>query len=633
MSNKLIKNTKVSYVAGSPYVPGNPGQPGHPSYVGVVTSIVCRASGAVVAAYTPVDAYNNLLQQAGTSASALANALSLDLGSNTPALGTLGGRSSLPITWACTPQTSFTLVPAAPYIPPTPATQAVPAQTIIDYGLGWTANAVSIASVYGDGYAAFDSPATAIGAVVGVVNPSVALSYSSPDHALTFSHGAVRVVESGVQVASLGVSPSTDRWLIRCRRGVVTYEQNGTVVYTSAAVAPSSFVMAAVLYSGGDYVVNPAISALTTVTMTMRPLALSAGTGTSHSSAKLSFQPLVVLSRAAVRAALAFQPLVIAGGRAGYTSVKVAMQPLQVVASGGFATPSYGLASLSTAFMTMGAHGFTGGLFDGNLSFQPMQINASVGNRANARVAFRPMLAGGSAYEGNFKATVFALLGAVDAQVASAQAVAVISSNFTVAGVLTISLNATAMVKSSLTLSSTLTQLMQQIALMQSNVTFSGTQPVFGAASSAWAVNYDTQAASRYEQFDFNSMGAFQGAYFGVKASGIYQLDGSDDAGTPVASMVSFGKQTFGSSMKKRMTNAYIGVSSSGTMYLKIIADTVEYIYQSRRDGDGFMTTTRFDIGKGIRANYLEFELYNGTGADFELESVEFLAVPTDRRI
>ena len=41
----------------------------------------------------------------------------------------------------------------------------------------------------------------------------------------------------------------------------------------------------------------------------------------------------------------------------------------------------------------------------------------------------------------------------------------------------------------------------------------------------------------------------------------------------------------------------------------------------------------RIDTGKGLRANWLEFELYNADGEDFELASVEFAAVPLSRRI
>ena len=43
--------------------------------------------------------------------------------------------------------------------------------------------------------------------------------------------------------------------------------------------------------------------------------------------------------------------------------------------------------------------------------------------------------------------------------------------------------------------------------------------------------------------------------------------------------------------------------------------------------------TQRYDLGKGLKANYYEFELFNQNGCDFELDSVEFLALPSGRRI
>lgn len=155
------------------------------------------------------------------------------------------------------------------------------------------------------------------------------------------------------------------------------------------------------------------------------------------------------------------------------------------------------------------------------------------------------------------------------------------------------------------------------------------TQPLPDAV---WVLNTETSASTRYEDFDFNSFAKIDGHYYGCRSDGIYELDGDTDAGQPVQAMVSFGKQDFGTTALKRVSNIYIGTSSGGKLFVKVLVEGEEYLYQAR-DGAEELQVQRFDLGRGLRANYLEFELYNADGDDFELASVEFAAVPLTRRI
>ncbi len=147
-----------------------------------------------------------------------------------------------------------------------------------------------------------------------------------------------------------------------------------------------------------------------------------------------------------------------------------------------------------------------------------------------------------------------------------------------------------------------------------------------------WVMNTETGGFTRYEGFNFNSYAKIGDSYYGCAEDGIYQLDGDTDNGEPIRAMVSFGKQNFGTSALKRITNAYIGVSGQGRMFLKVLAEGQEYTYAAR-SYDENLQVQRIDTGKGLRVNWLEFELYNADGEDFELASVEFAAVPLSRRI
>jgi hypothetical protein len=153
-----------------------------------------------------------------------------------------------------------------------------------------------------------------------------------------------------------------------------------------------------------------------------------------------------------------------------------------------------------------------------------------------------------------------------------------------------------------------------------------------GDGSQVWVVNWDTGASAQYENYAFNSFGRLGGAYYGVMTDGVYVLEGDTDTGAPIRSSMNFGKRDFGTQGFKRMVSAYAGVSSTGDMYLKVTVGDTSYTYVARNTTSG-LATQRFDIGKGIKANYVTFELFNGDGSDFELDNIEFTAVELSRRI
>lgn len=153
------------------------------------------------------------------------------------------------------------------------------------------------------------------------------------------------------------------------------------------------------------------------------------------------------------------------------------------------------------------------------------------------------------------------------------------------------------------------------------------------APSQVWAVGLaETPATSTFENFAFNSFGVIDGLPYGVREDGVYLLSGDTDNGEPIRASVSFGAQDFGSKTLKHLQRAYVGASSTGRMFLKVVAEGKEYIYAARAAG-GEMQQQRFDVGRGLKANYFTFELFNRDGGDFELDSVTFVAAEFKRRI
>lgn len=205
------------------------------------------------------------------------------------------------------------------------------------------------------------------------------------------------------------------------------------------------------------------------------------------------------------------------------------------------------------------------------------------------------------------------------------------------AGVITYAATAQAVrigdVSSTASVSSTATATAILTALMQSDLIGSSFEPMSEQGSMTWVVNTDTGASSSYENYAFNSFGTLAGQMYATRSDGVYLLEGDDDAGTPIRAGVSFGETNFGTEMLKRIEYAYIGVASTGTMYLKVLVKGgTEYVFAARRSDD-YMAVQRIDIGRGMRVSYAAFEMYNSDGCDFELNTVSFKAAELTRRI
>lgn len=153
-----------------------------------------------------------------------------------------------------------------------------------------------------------------------------------------------------------------------------------------------------------------------------------------------------------------------------------------------------------------------------------------------------------------------------------------------------------------------------------------------GKNLSVWSVNPESGSAA-YENFPFNSFARIGGRNYGASEAGIFELVGDDDAGAPIHASINLGKRDFGSPALKGISYAYLGVKSTGQMVVRVTTpEGNSYLYQTR-SADAFMATQRADFGKGLRAHYLELELYNQGGSDFTLERMEFVVNELKRRI
>lgn len=173
-------------------------------------------------------------------------------------------------------------------------------------------------------------------------------------------------------------------------------------------------------------------------------------------------------------------------------------------------------------------------------------------------------------------------------------------------------------------------------ATMPTVITINAGVPLWSTGGDAWAVNWDTQASSRYESFPFNSYALVGARYYGAQADGIYLLGADTDNGAAIQASMSVGMQRMGTDSVKRLVMVYAEAASADKLQLKVSYSNAkgaqEYIYAADADGD-FKHHQRFVVGRGIKASYMTFEVFNLNGCDFSLNKLVILSDDTGRRI
>lgn len=138
---------------------------------------------------------------------------------------------------------------------------------------------------------------------------------------------------------------------------------------------------------------------------------------------------------------------------------------------------------------------------------------------------------------------------------------------------------------------------------------------------------------TEYVNYNFNSITKIGSSYYGASSTGIYLLEGANDAGTEIAARVKFGAFDFGAGKKSRVEQAYIGVRSDGKIVIKTFADDGKERWYETQALHGDLNTQRAKLGRGVTSRYWQFELINRNGAPLEVEQIEFLPIVLTRRV
>lgn len=462
-------------------------------------------------------------------------------------------------------------------------------RTLVSAPSAWDAGARSEAFCLGDCVATFKVPPAVGGALCGLShNYAASGALSEVTWGFLVNGGHIYACPSSGVPSLLPDAPAVGTVYKLIRRGTqISYFVDDQLRLTDTDPYPSAPIfMVASLFADDDSIVDPVLRAMADADMTLPLLRMVAYQGAAYASVSMQMLPLTMSSKPASRAALVMRTLTMGNG----ARAAMALRPLRLLA--------------------------TAGVRGAQMEMQPMLMfgYAETLNDASMRSFAVP---GGSL---GGSALVFVLMNALGTVAATLVATPILSAT------LASQLSASTLLSSVLAFAD---------ALMRSVVLVGADVPLADETGEAWAINVTTNASSKYEDYPFNSFARVGSNYYGARQDGIYLLAGNDDNGTPIHASLSLGRHGFGTLNKKHINSVSMGASSSDTLFLKVIVEQgageeVEYVYAARNFKQA-MSTQRMHVGRGIRATYLTFELFNKEGSDFELDQVEFEIVDTMR--
>jgi hypothetical protein len=350
------------------------------------------------------------------------------------------------------------------------------------------------------------------------------------------------------------------------------------------------------------------------------------------------------------RGSAVLKPLKATGGQKVLVGSNAVMQPMTALGGRmigqGTATfqpmRAHGNSAMSVAFrastaytsfspLAVGGHGLTGTVGGGAAVLHNLEAIGSKGVRGMAHASFMPLVGYATGGVASPDAQLVSLASASLPLTAVSEIYVVMDSYGEVVGLLTLEKLLVALLESNATINDTqtTTQVLQAAML---SLARGGSLSLNDTGYTVWAMTTTNSGTTRYKNFDFTSFAKIGTKYYGVRRDGLYLLDGPADAGTLIDASVNFGKTDFDTTLKKSLTQCYVGVASSNTVVLKVVADGTTYYYTARNSSSA-LAEHRIDLGRGFRANYFELELQNLNGSAFELADIEFTPIPLSRRI
>lgn len=157
-----------------------------------------------------------------------------------------------------------------------------------------------------------------------------------------------------------------------------------------------------------------------------------------------------------------------------------------------------------------------------------------------------------------------------------------------------------------------------------------GTGQVIAINYQAYAVNVKNAALTQYTNFPFNHLVRLNGETLGFTDTGAFLLGAADDDGTPIDAAFELPPADFQTSKLKRMPYIYLGTTSGEYLRVSAVADE-KVTVASKTATIG--RTRRAKMSRGVKARFWAGRIENTGGADFAVDSLEYLPMILKRKV
>lgn len=147
----------------------------------------------------------------------------------------------------------------------------------------------------------------------------------------------------------------------------------------------------------------------------------------------------------------------------------------------------------------------------------------------------------------------------------------------------------------------------------------------------------DHDAFTEYANFAFNSYARIGGNYFAASNSGLYRLEGDNDAGAQISAHILTGMLDFGGHMMSRTPRMYFDFSGDSGLAVSVYTST-----------DGLRRTEAFTLslpaapvdrsaclplGRGLPSHFWQYRVSNVTGGSLEFTRCAPHVIPLSRSV
>ena len=511
--------------------------------------------------------------------------------------------------------------------PATPAIAGVDAVFNTTANLGWNAGAASLHTASGNAYAEFSFGVSNVGSLAGFASAGAAVgAFNAITHGVLYAGDTLQVVEGGAGGVDTGITPASDTVVRISRvRGVVTYTVEDWS-YVSTVPSTGDIQLAAALYAAGDYIDNPQLVSIETLTarspwgwsddVTRRSLTADSAWGwtTSVSLNDGEIYTTIDIDMMASDYALGSLSGVVAdigvSAQAGFADVE---------ASGiSFVTEMSGSAVGSSVI---------GGDTRADIPMCAIVAEAVYGYLAG-EVADVSVLAvdTGEAYNaGSYTDGVYVL----DQYLYDPVLYALLSENLSVGDLIEVLIALDASLLDTLVVLDEADATSVLYALISAGISVSDDAGATRSTLLQYATNLVTGAVTRYDGFDFHGFCSVGLDTYGWKADGLYKIGAETDDGELISALVDFAANDFDTAQRKRMDAVFFGLSTDGEMLAKVTDDNGDAVtYRVMPRG----SEARANMQRGDSSRYWRVQLQIIDATYAELDNVEWVVGATGRR-